>query len=196
MAEAAPLIVMLAGPNGAGKSTTAKEFLKGALKVDEFVNADVIAQGLSAFQPERAALEAGRVMLRRLKELAQLRSSFAFESTLASRSFAHWIADLRGQGYEFALLFLWLPGADHAVARVAERVRSGGHDVPEEVVRRRYFAGLRNFFELYQPLTDMWRCYDNSLPSVPHLIASGNGRIVTDVADITRWQLVQQCIKK
>ena len=196
MAEAAPLIVMLAGPNGAGKSTTAKEFLTGALRVGEFVNADVIAQGLSAFRPQHAAMEAGRIMLRRLKELAHQRCSFAFESTLASRSFAPWIADLRGQGYEFALLFLWLPSADHAVARVAERVRSGGHDVPEEVVRRRYFAGLRNFFELYQPMTDMWRCYDNSLPSVPHLIASGNGKIITDVADVARWQVVQQSVKK
>ena len=190
MAEAAPLIVMLAGPNGAGKSTTAREFLKGALRVDEFVNADLIAQGLSAFRPQRAALEAGRVMLRRLRDLAQLRSSFAFESTRASRSFAPWIAEMRNHGYEFALLFLWLPSAEQAVARVAERVRLGGHDVPEEVVRRRYFAGLRNFFELYQPLTDMWRCYDNSLPSVPHLIAAGNGRIVTDVADVARWQML------
>ena len=111
MAAAAPLIVMLAGPNGAGKSTTSQEFLQGALRVDEFVNADVIAQGLSAFQPQRAALEAGRIMLRRLKELAHQRSSFAFESTLASRSFAPWIANLCGQGYEFALLFLWLPSA-------------------------------------------------------------------------------------
>lgn len=196
MAAAAPLIVMLAGPNGAGKSTTAKAFLKGALHVDEFVNADVIAQGLSAFQPERAAIEAGRIMLRRLKELAHQRCSFAFESTLASRSFAPWIAVLRSQGYEFALLFLWLPSPEHAVARVAERVRLGGHDVPETVVRRRYAAGLRNFFELYQPLTDMWRCYDNSRSSEPHLMAAGNGRIITEVADSPRWQKVQKCIEK
>ncbi|HUY92824.1 MAG TPA: AAA family ATPase [Pirellulales bacterium] len=196
MAEAAPLIVMLGGPNGAGKSTTAKAFLRGALKVDEFVNADVIAQGLSAFQPERAAFEAGRVMLRRLKELAQERRSFAFESTLASRSFAPWIADLRTQGYEFALLFLWLPSADHAVARVAERVRLGGHDVPEAVISRRYFAGLRNFFELYQPLADMWRCYDNSRSSEPELIAAGNGRIITAIADSRCWYVVQESIQK
>lgn len=195
MAAAAPLIVMLAGPNGAGKSTTAQEFLQGALRVDEFVNADVIAQGLSAFQPQRAALEAGRIMLRRLKELAQQRSSFAFESTLASRSFAPWIDDLRGQGYEFALLFLWLPSADHAVARVAERVRSGGHDVPEEVVRRRYFAGLRNFFELYQPLTKVWRFYDNSL-SEPRLIASGRGRIESVAAGRDTWLAIRGSVKR
>ena len=103
MAESSPLIVLLGGPNGAGKSTTAPSLLKGALKVDEFVNADVIAQGLSAFQPERAALEAGRVMLRRLRALANQRASFAFESTLASRSFAPWIAGLHSEGYELAV---------------------------------------------------------------------------------------------
>ncbi len=156
MAESAPNVVVLAGPNGAGKSTSAPSILKDALGVDEFVNADVIAQGLSGFEPERVGLAAGRIMLARLRELARQRSSFAFETTLASRSFAPWIADLTRTGYQFHLVFLWLPHPDIAVARVAARVRDGGHDVPEETVRRRYEAGLTNFFRLYQPMATTW----------------------------------------
>jgi len=138
MSEENPHVIVIAGPNGAGKSTTAPMLLKGTLGVTEFVNADVIAQGLSAFQPESAAFHAGRVMLERLHYLAKERVDFAFETTVASRSFAPWIAKLKQSGYTFHLVFLWLPSADFAVARVAERVRMGGHDVPEETIRRRY----------------------------------------------------------
>jgi predicted ABC-type ATPase len=143
-----PHVVVLAGPNGAGKSTAAPALLAGTLGLTDFVNADVIARGLSAFRPQDAALEAGRIMLERLRSLASLQASFAFETTLASRSFAPWIADLRRQNYVFHLVFLYLPGPEAAIARVAERVRSGGHDVPVETIRRRYTAGLRNFFHL------------------------------------------------
>ncbi|HEV7225457.1 MAG TPA: AAA family ATPase [Pirellulales bacterium] len=195
MPESTPLIVLLGGPNGAGKSTTAPSLLPGPLKVDEFVNADVIAQGLSAFQPQRAALEAGRVMLRRLKGLANQRASFAFESTLASRSFAPWIAGLRSQGYEFALLFLWLHSPDHAVARVAERVKLGGHDVPETVIRRRYVAGLRNFFQLYQPMAKVWRFYDNSRAK-PNLIAAGRAKLETAIVDRKAWSAIQGSVRR
>jgi len=146
MTEPHPSVVILAGPNGAGKSTVAPAVLHGALAVKEFVDADVIARGLSAFDPESVAIAAGRVMLARLHELAARRENFAFETTLASRSFAPWLRGLGTSGYEIHILFLWLPSADFAVARVAERVRSGGHDVPVEIVRRRYRAGLRNFF--------------------------------------------------
>jgi predicted ABC-type ATPase len=156
------------------------------------VNADVIARGLSAFHPERAAIHAGRIMLDRLHELAAHRASFAFESTLASRTFAPWIAQLCVTGYEFALLYLWLPSPEHAIARVAERVRLGGHHVPEETVRRRYSGGLRNFFELYQPMATMWRFYENSQPSDPRLIAAGCGRIEKTIADQGVWNDVQR----
>jgi predicted ABC-type ATPase len=162
MAAERPHLIVLAGPNGAGKSTIAPALLVGALGVHEFVNADVIAQGLSAFQPERTALQAGRIMRARLHCLASQRVDFAFETTLASRSFAPWTADLRRTGYAFHLLFLWLPSPEMALARVAERVRLGGHDVPADTIRRRYHAGLRNFFELYGPLTDSWQFYDNA----------------------------------
>src|SRR5712692_3230128 len=146
MAERPPLIVVVAGPNGAGKSTTAPRLLQEALTVSEFVNADPIAIGLSAFRPQSVAMAAGRVMLTRMKALARARSDFAFETTLASRSFVPWLSALRAAGYRVHLAFLSLPSSDLAVARVAERRRQGGHDVPELVIRRRFGAGLRNFF--------------------------------------------------
>jgi predicted ABC-type ATPase len=157
-----PHLIVIAGPNGAGKSTTAPCLLKGTLKVTEFVNADLIAQGLSGFKPESTVFHAGRVMLERIHYLAKKRIDFAFETTLASRTFAPWIADLRKTGYDFCLVFLWLPNEDLAVARVAERVRMGGHNLPDETIRRRYHAGIRNFFKLYRPLADTWFFYDNS----------------------------------
>src|SRR5690606_37057375 len=134
--------MLLAGPNGAGKSTSAPNLLKGVLAVEEFVNADVIAQGLSAYRPESAAVAAGRVMLERLRFLAARRQDFAFDTTLAGRGHARWLRELRSTGYRAHLIFLSLPSADLAVARVAERVRQGGHHVPDDVVRRRFGAGL------------------------------------------------------
>jgi predicted ABC-type ATPase len=139
-----PSPVVLAGPNGSGKSTLAPRLLKGTLGVSEFVDADVIARGISGFDPERAVFAAGRVMLARVRALAEQRVSFGFETTLASRSFAPWIARLKRAGYEVHLVFLALPAADVAVRRVAERVRMGGHGVPEVTVRRRYRTGLQN----------------------------------------------------
>jgi predicted ABC-type ATPase len=191
MAEPAPNVVVLAGPNGAGKSTSAPSILKDALGVDEFVNADVIARGLSGFEPERAAMAAGRIMLARLRELALQRSSFAFETTLASRSFAAWLAERLLTGYQFHLVFLWLPSPDIAVARVAARVREGGHDVPEETIRRRYEAGLRNFFGLYQPMATTWEFWDNSTESGLTPIASGAGHVALKVNDRAIWEQIK-----
>ncbi|MBD3562297.1 AAA family ATPase, partial [Planktothrix sp. FACHB-1355] len=133
-----PNLIVIAGPNGAGKSTVAPILLQETLGVNEFVNADAIAQGLSAFAPEAVAFQAGRIMLERLQQLANQRANFAFETTLASRTFAPWIANLRQAGYVFYLLFLWLPSPEVAIARVQQRVREGGHNVPEETIRRRY----------------------------------------------------------
>lgn len=180
-------VIVLAGPNGAGKTTAAPSLLRGALGVTEFVNADTIAQGLAGFDPERAAIPAGRVMLQRLAELASQRASFAFETTLASRSFAPWLRRLLQQDYKFHLVFLWLPSADFAVDRVADRVRLGGHDVPETTIRRRYQAGLRNFFELYQPLATTWRMYDSSQPHGMALIAAGRGEIIGRAGNPAAW---------
>jgi predicted ABC-type ATPase len=186
----APHILVLAGPNGAGKSTAAPALIDETLGIAEFVNADVIATGLSAFDPERVALEAGRLMLIRLRELAKQRVSFAFETTLASRSFAPWIAELVTSGYSFHLCFLWLSTPEQAVLRVDSRVRSGGHHVPEETIRRRYNRGLRNFFMLYQPLATTWRVFDSSQPLKPQIIARGVGKVVHSIARPAQWDII------
>ena len=188
----APSIVIIAGPNGAGKSTAAPVLLKETFATPEFVNADVIAQGLSGFAPENSAFEAGRIMLRRLRQLARERRSFAFETTLASRSFAPWIEKERRRGYGFILIFLWLSSADLAVQRVKERVRLGGHSVPENVVRRRYASGLKNFFELYEPLADGWMIYDNSAYARPRLIAERAVRQEVEIYERELWQTLQK----
>jgi predicted ABC-type ATPase len=191
--EPRPSVVILAGPNGAGKSTFAS-FLLPSLGVREFVNADVIAAEQAPGHPQSAALSAGREMLTRLRLLAASRGSFAFETTLASRHFAPWLAELIGVGYSLHMLFVWLPSADVSVARVRSRVLAGGHDVPEGVIRRRYERGLLNFFDLYRPLATTWRMYDNSIGRVPRLIASGEGRMTTTVVDHDRWNLIQRGI--
>ena len=128
----------------------------------------------------------------RLRELAERRRDFAFETTLASRSLAPWLADLVLGGYEFHLVFLWLPGADFAVQRVADRVRMGGHNVPEATVRRRYERGLRNFFRLYQSLATTWAIYDNSEPGRMQLIATGHGTRTSEVLQPQVWQRLLQ----
>jgi len=181
-----PYVIVVAGPNGAGKSTTARHLLRDALEVSEFVNADDIAAGLSAFRPETVAVSAGRIMLARMRQLAAERANFAFETTLASRSLAPWLATLQRGGYRVHILFLWLHSADLAVSRVAERVRRGGHDVPEAVVRRRYGAGLMNFFRLYCPLADSWQLFDNS--AGPRPVAAGEGNVVKILGDHEVWR--------
>lgn len=181
-------LVVLGGPNGSGKSTTAPALLRGELGVTEFVNADAIALGLSAFAAQGAAIEAGRVMLKRLRDLARQRVNFAFESTLASRSFAPWIAGLRSSGYQFHLIFLWLPSADEAIARVKGRVQLGGHDVPPDTICRRYVGGLKNLFRLYLQMADTWQIYDNSVQSGPRLIAAGGDGLEPVVNDAETWE--------
>jgi predicted ABC-type ATPase len=183
-----PRVVVLGGPNGAGKSTAAPRLLKGALGVTEFVNADTIAQGLSGFAPERAAIAAGRIMLSRLKELAARRENFAFETTMASRTFLPWLKSLVISGYSVHVIFLWLPSAKAAVARVAERVRQGGHSVPEATIRRRYVSGLANFLNAYRGLAKSWQVFDNSRRGKPRLIAMGTGWTTIETRDARTWR--------
>ncbi len=192
MTNKKPHLIVIAGPNGAGKSTTAPSLLKGTVKVADFVNADLIAQGLSGFKPEGAAFHAGRVMLERIHYLAKKRIDFAFETTLASRTFAPWIADLCKTGYEFHLVFLWLPSEDFAVARVSERVSMGGHDVPEATIKRRYHAGIKNFFKLYRALADTWFFYDNSGGGNPRLLAYGEKEKSLVVNDPLLWHNINK----
>lgn len=157
-----PRVIIIAGPNGAGKTTFAREFLPQEAGCPVFVNADLIAAGLSPFAPEQAAIRAGRLMLEAIAEHAAKRESFAFETTLAGRGYARQIPQWQERGYHVELFFLGLPTADLAVQRVAERVRQGGHNVPEGTIRRRFAAGLRLLKQVYQPLVDEWAVYDNS----------------------------------
>lgn len=157
-----PRIFVIGGPNGAGKTTVAGGLLPEILACDEYVNADAIAKGLSPFEVDRAAFKAGRIMLETIHDLAQRRKDFAFETTMASRSFIPFLQRCRDRGYEINLLFLWLRSIALAQRRVAKRVRSGGHGIPDDVVARRYKVGIRNFLKLYLPLADNWYLFDNS----------------------------------
>ncbi len=168
-----PKVIVIAGPNGAGKTTAARGVLHDLIGVGEFVNADTIAAGLSGFAPDRAAFAAGRIMLARLHELAAARATFAFETTMASRTFAPWLRELQGSGYRVHVAFLWLASPALAMRRVALRVRHGGHDIPVETIQRRYARGLVNFHTLYRPIADSWIVYDNSAFSAPRVVASG-----------------------
>lgn len=157
-----PRIIIIAGPNGAGKTTFAREFLPQEAGCPVFVNADLIAAGLSPFAPERAAIQAGRLTLAAIAQHVAQRESFAFETTLSGKAYAHHIPQWRQLGYRVELFFLSLPSAEMALQRVAERVRQGGHDIPEATIRRRFDAGKRMFLDVYRPLVDQWVLYDNA----------------------------------
>ena len=173
-----PELFVIAGPNGAGKTTFAKEFLPRFAKCREFVNADLIAGGLSPFSPGAAAMEAGRIMLERIDGLAAQRHTFAFETTLSGRGYLGLFHRLKESGYRIHLVFLWLPRVELAIQRVKERVRRGGHSVPEQDIRRRFDRGVRNLLTEYHPLLDTWALFDNS-GSDPRLIAQADAGSIT-----------------
>lgn len=158
-------VIIIAGPNGAGKTTFAREFLPNEAGCPVFVNADLIAAGLAPFAPESAAVRAGRLMLEELRRHFDARSSFAFETTLSGLGYLRHIREWQRAGYRVKLIFLQLDSAEEAVARVAQRVRQGGHDIPEAVIRRRFEAGRANLEHLYAPLVDAWALYDNAGPA-------------------------------
>ncbi|MEW6208566.1 MAG: zeta toxin family protein [Acidobacteriota bacterium] len=189
-----PKIIAIAGPNGAGKSTLAPFLLRDAFGVMDYVNADTIAEGLSAFGPQGAAIEAGRVMLRRMQNLIEQRRTFAFESTLSGRTPARWIERAKREGFEFHLLFLWLESEELAVERVAARVRRGGRNVPEPAIRRRHRLGVRNFFERYQRRADEWVVLDTSLSNTD-LIAVGRSSNVSIIHRPDKWQKICEAAK-
>ena len=162
-ADAAPKkIIIVAGPNGAGKTTFARSFLPIEAGVPRFINADAIAAGLAAFAPETAAIRAGRLMLEEIELCVRRGESFAFETTLSGSTYLRNIAAWRDQGYQVSLIFLSLPNVETAIERVGSRVRQGGHNVPESVIRRRFDAGLRNFRQHYKGAVDDWILYDNT----------------------------------
>ena len=169
--KASPRLYVIAGANGAGKTTFAKKFLPAYAGCREFVNADLIAGGLSPFAPENAAFHAGRLMLAQIRSLGNRGCDFAFETTLSGKSYLPLLRDLKARGYAIHLFFLWIPSVELALARIAGRVREGGHNVPDAVVRRRFAKGLSNLFRFYRPLLDSWTIFDNSSEE-PRLIAS------------------------
>jgi predicted ABC-type ATPase len=158
-------IVIIAGPNGAGKTTFAREWLPFEAGCPLFINADLIAAGLSPFDPDAAAFRAGRLMLAEIDRNAAAGESFAFETTLSGHTYMRRISRWRSAGFRVKLVFLSLPTAEDAIARVAARVQHGGHDVPADVIRRRFTIGLRDFLDVYRDLVDYWQWIDNSIPN-------------------------------
>lgn len=160
--ETRPRVIIIAGPNGAGKTTFAREFLPNEAGCPLFVNADLIAAGLAPFAPETAAIRAGRLMLEEMARHFAAKESFAFETTLSGRGYLRLIEQWQRTGYRVKLIFLQLASPEEAIARVAQRVAQGGHHVPENVIRRRFAAGLTNFQNLYAHKVDAWMLYDNA----------------------------------
>lgn len=157
-----PILYIIAGPNGAGKTTSAQNFLPEHLHIVEFVNADNIAKGLSPFNPDGVAFEAGRIMINRIKELATQRIDFALETTLSSLSYVKFIRDCKLNGYEVVLIFVWLNSVDLAKDRVKQRVSKGGHNIPEDIIERRYERGIENLRKYFVNLCDSWMIINNS----------------------------------
>ena len=168
-----PKVYIIAGPNGSGKTTFASEFLPNYADSPAFVNADTIARGLSGFSPDAVALKAGRLLLEQIETYATKRMDFAFETTLSGTHYLSRLRKLQQTGYSVHIFFLWIPDVRLSLARVASRVKMGGHDIPETVVRRRFHKGIGNFFKYYRTAADSWMLFDNS-GTVPHLIAEEN----------------------
>ena len=155
-------LYIIAGCNGAGKTTASYYVLPEFLQCDEFVNADEIARGLSPFNSEKAGIQAGRLMLQRIHYLKETSQTFAVETTLTTRSYKNLILDARERGYSIVLMFFWLESQDLAIKRVEMRVREGGHNIPIDVIRRRYTNGLKNFFSIFKEAVDQWMLINNS----------------------------------
>ena len=163
-------VYIIAGPNGSVKTTFATLFLPDYVNCPNFVNADLIAQGLAPFEPRAAAIKAGKLVLQQIHDYAKRGIDFAFETTLSGKSYVSLLSELKSKGYALHLFFLWLPSSELAIARIKERVQEGGHHVPSEDVRRRFARGINNLFALYEPLLDSWMLFDNS-KAKPVLIA-------------------------
>lgn len=172
-----PNVYIIAGPNGAGKTTFAREFLPNYANCRVFINADLIAQGLSPFDPERAAFRAGRLMLREIEAQAERGEDFGFETTLSGKGHLHLVRGLKGRGFGMHIFYLWVPSAELTLARIKERVLRGGHDVPESVVRRRFEKSMRNFFGPYRALADSWMLFDNSRESLSIVASKDKGSL-------------------
>ena len=185
-----PNLYVISGCNGAGKTTASYTVLPEILDCEEFINADEIARGLSPFNPDKVAIEAGRIMLAKINEFLKKGIDFAFETTLSSKSFFNTIKKAKENGYEITLLFFWLDSVELAIERVKTRVAEGGHDIPEKVIRRRYYSGIKNLFDLYLPVCDYWMITNNSTPNL-ELIAEGNYKTITKIENNHIFELMK-----
>ncbi|BAU54153.1 zeta toxin family protein [Mucilaginibacter gotjawali] len=183
-----PHLYIIAGCNGAGKTTASYTILPEILDCSEFVNADNIAAGISPFNPEGVAIEAGRIMLKRIDELLNEGVDFAFETTLATRSYAPFVKKAQRLGYEVTLVYFWLDSPQTAYNRVAQRVSEGGHDIPIDVIRRRYYRGIKNLIELYIPICDKWLVMNNV--GVPTEVIAKNHELGVSIINNDIWQTI------
>ena len=165
-------VYVIAGPNGSGKTTFAVKFLPEYVKCPHFINADLIALGLSPFSPGAVVIKAGKLVLEQIHQFADQGHDFAFETTLSGKLYLNLFKSLKKKGYKIHIFFLWIPNADLSVSRIKSRVTDGGHDVPVHDVLRRFDRSISNFFKLYQPLVDSWMLFDNA-GAIPVLIAQG-----------------------
>jgi predicted ABC-type ATPase len=186
-----PNLYIISGCNGAGKTTASFTVLPEMLHCDEFINADEIARALSPLNPDKAAIEAGRIMLRKIDKLIANHLDFAFETTLSTKSYTNTIRKARQMGYQVTLIFFWLDSPDLAIERVKIRVIEGGHDIPIPVIIRRYYAGLKNLFELYIPICDYWMIFNSSL-SASELIAEGYSDKDIDKKNIRTFETIKK----
>lgn len=179
-------LFIISGCNGAGKTTASYTILPELLECEEFVNADEIAKGLSPFNPESAAIQAGRLMLERISKLISKGQDFAFETTLATKSYRNFVLKAKENGYHITLLFFWLRSSDLAVKRVETRVKEGGHNIPEDIIRRRYENGLKNFFGIFESIVDEWMFIDNS--GEPYEIIARKNSTGEILKNVDKWK--------
>ncbi len=173
-----PVLYVIAGPNGVGKTTFANRYLPEETQQLEFVNADLIARGLSPFDVDSASMEAGRIALSRIKELLRVRKSFTWETTMSGRAAAGWLRDAKAQGYVIKCYFLWVRDVEITLQRIRRRVIEGGHNIPMDVSRRRFFKTIQNFFGIYRSLFDGWKLFANDDNEARLIAVAKNGRFV------------------
>ena len=188
-------LYIISGPNGAGKTTASYTVLPKILNCKEYVNADEIARGLSPFNPTGMAIEAGKLMLKRIDELLEKKESFSIETTLSTRSYSKLIEAAHNDGYEVTLLYFWLKSPEQAIERVAERVAKGGHGIPKDVIIRRYWAGLKNLFNIYMPIVDTWILVNNS--DTPRtIVATGGNNQITRIINKNCYTKIEEYVNK
>lgn len=188
-------IIMIAGPNGAGKTTTAISLISNTTMIYEFINADEIARGLAPMHPESMSLTASKLMIKRFKELLDDNKSFAFETTGSGTNYVRHLKEAQTNGYEVHLLFLWLPSPELAVKRVAQRVVQGGHNIPEDIIKRRYFTGLKNLVNLYLPMSDRAIILDNSISEIDKIILTKNMPKGVIIEEPNIWIEIEETVK-